>query len=77
MDTVLKNPSSIFTTMTAMDFIDVGHLIYCNETGFAAKATCAEMKRTKTLKIVDKVNSILRYRWFDKVCGGYRLLSET
>lgn len=68
LNTVLKNPSSIFSTMKAIDFINVGYEIFCNETGFAAKATCAEMRRTES-SMVDEKHSILRYRWFDKVCG--------
>lgn len=69
MDIIFKNPSSIFVSMTAMDFIDNGIQIDCNQTAYAAKVVCAEMRRHRTLKTWTADQ--LRYRWFDKVFYDY------
>lgn len=53
--------------MKAIDYINKGIEINCNQTVYAAVAMCAEMRRTKTLKILDKDKLFLRYRWFDKL----------
>lgn len=72
MDIIFKNPSSIFVTMKAIEFIDKGFEVDCKQTAFAAKLACAEMRRTKTLKIMNEEKTFLRYRWFDKVCKEFQ-----
>lgn len=67
LDIIFKKPSSIFVTTKAIDFIDKGIEIDCDHTAYAAKVVCAEMRRTKTLKILNEKKTLLRYRWFDKV----------
>lgn len=67
MDIIFKNPTSIFVSMTAMEFINNGIEINCNQTAYAAKVVCAEMRRHRTLKARSADKSQLRYRWFDKV----------
>lgn len=68
LDLIFKNPSSIFISMKAVELIDNGIDIDCNQTKYAGKVVCAEMRRTKTLKIMNDEKTRLRYRWFDKVC---------
>lgn len=72
MDSIFKNPSSIFTILSAMEFIDNGIEIDCNQTAFAAKAACAEMRRSKLLKIMNAEKTRLRFRWFDRVWQCYK-----
>lgn len=67
MDMIFKNPSSIFVTMSAMEFIDNGIQIDCNQTVYAAKVACVEMRKSKILKIVNAEKTLLRFRWFDRV----------
>ncbi|KAJ6635489.1 Sensory neuron membrane protein 1 [Pseudolycoriella hygida] len=81
LDIIFQNPSSIFMTMKAIDFIDKGVEINCSQTAYAATQLCRVLKRHKVLKIVEpseeNVNSplgtkpldgnLLRYRWFDKL----------
>ncbi len=67
MDILFNKPSSPFVTMKAIDFIDKGIEIHCNHTAYAAKVACAEMRRTKTLKVINENKTLIRYRWFDKV----------
>lgn len=57
--------------MKAMELIDEGIQINCNQTKYAAKVACAEMRRTKSLKMVNDDKTRLRYRWFDKVCKSF------
>lgn len=71
MDSIFKNPSSIFTILSAMEFIDNGIDIDCNQTAYAAKAACAEMRRSKLLKIMNAEKTRLRFRWFDRVWQRY------
>lgn len=68
MDVIFKQPSSMFMTMTAMDFIDKGIEIDCDQTVLAAKVACREMRKHKALRIVDEDKKLLRFRWFDRVC---------
>lgn len=67
MDLIFKNPSSIFTILSATEFIVNGIEIDCNQTAYAAKAACAEMRRNKLLKIMNAEKTRLRFRWFDRV----------
>lgn len=69
MDLVFDNPSSVFMTTTANDFIYNGIYINCDQHEFAGKAICAEFRVTKTLKMIEQDKFRLRYKWFDKVRG--------
>lgn len=71
MDTIFENPSSIFTTMTAMDFIYKGYEVNCKQNSTPARAACAELRRTKTLKSMNAERTQLRFRWFDAVRKDY------
>lgn len=68
LDAIFKNPSSMFLTMTAMDFINKGIEIDCDQTVYAGKAACREMRNHKGLRMVNNNKNLLRYRWFDHVC---------
>lgn len=68
MDVIYKNPKSIFTTMRAIDFIDKGYEIDCDQKVLAAKMACKEFKQSKGIRIVDADANLLRHRWFDLVC---------
>ncbi len=67
-DTIFKNPSSMFMTMTAMDFIDRGIEIDCNQKTYAAKVTCRELRNNDAIHMVNGDKTQLRFRWFDHVC---------
>lgn len=67
MDLVFNNPTSIFLTMTANDFIYNGIYLNCDQHEFSGKAICAEFRETRTLKMIDQDKYRLRYKWFDKV----------
>lgn len=67
MDIIFNKPSSIFVTMKAIDFINNGIEIDCNQTELSAKAVCAEMRRSDLLSIVNEDKTRLRFRWFDSV----------
>lgn len=54
--------------MTAMEFINNGVEVDCNQTAYTAKVICGRMRRHKSLKMVNGDKNRLRYRWFDKVC---------
>ncbi|KAJ6635490.1 Sensory neuron membrane protein 1 [Pseudolycoriella hygida] len=65
MDIVFENPSSVFATMKAMEFLNDGFRIDCNHSEVAVKSLCANMRRHDALKVVG--DNVLRYRWFDKL----------
>lgn len=67
MDIIFKNPSSIFVTMKVMEFIDNGIEIDCNQTAYAAKLVCAEIRKSNQLGAVNDEKTIFRFRWFDSV----------
>lgn len=67
MDLIFKQPSSMFMTIKAMDLIDKGIEIDCNQTVYAAKVVCKEMRQSKNVKMVDGDKNRLRFRWFDHV----------
>lgn len=67
MDLIFNKPKSIFIKMTGSEFIYNGVEIDCNQTAYAAKAACAEMRRNKLLKIMNAEKTRLRFRWFDSV----------
>lgn len=68
MDIIFENPRSIFVTMTAMEFIEKGIEINCNQTKYAAKVACAEMRRSTSLTVLNDEKTLLRFRLFDLVC---------
>lgn len=51
-----------------MEFINNGIQIDCNQTLYAAKVVCSEMRKHQSIKIINPEKTLLRYRWFDKVC---------
>ncbi|KAJ6644435.1 Sensory neuron membrane protein 1 [Pseudolycoriella hygida] len=67
LDAIYKNPSSIFLTMTAMEFISKGIEIDCDQTVYAAKLACREMRKHRGLRMVNDDPNLLRYRWFDNI----------
>uniref|UniRef100_A0A336LTW5 Sensory neuron membrane protein 1 n=1 Tax=Culicoides sonorensis TaxID=179676 RepID=A0A336LTW5_CULSO len=67
MDFVFNNPTSIFLSTTADEFIHQGIFINCSQTEFSAKALCAEFRVARTLKLIEDDKFRLRYKWFDKL----------
>lgn len=67
LDIIFKKPSSIFVTMKVTEFIDTGIEIDCNQTAYAAKLVCAEMRKSNTLTIMNDEKTLFRFRWFDSV----------
>lgn len=68
IDAIFNNPTSMFSTLTAMDFIFKGYEIDCSSTTvYAAKVACKELRKHKALRMVDDNKKLLRYRWFDNV----------
>ncbi|KAJ6644521.1 Sensory neuron membrane protein 1 [Pseudolycoriella hygida] len=78
LDAIFNNPSSIFLTMTAMDFINKGIEINCDQKVVSAKMVCKEMRIQKALRMVNDNRNHLRFRWFDlindTVQGRYTVL---
>ncbi len=68
VDAIFKNPSSMFVTMTAKDYIDRGIEVDCNSPVYAAKVLCRELRNHPIMRMVDGDKNRLRLRWFDRVC---------
>lgn len=71
LDIMFKQPSTMFITMKASEFLENGIQIDCNHTEYAAKVVCAEMRRTNSLKVMNPEKTILRFNWFDRVRMSY------
>lgn len=67
-DAIFKNPYSMFLNMRVIDFINKGIEIDCDPSIFSAKLACNEMRKHKSLRMVNNNRDLLRYRWFDHVC---------